>query len=46
MEEEKRQEKEENSKLKESETSEEDVALKEMIGPTAQEAEELVMAKT
>ncbi|KAJ6804533.1 LETM1 and EF-hand domain-containing protein 1, mitochondrial-like [Iris pallida] len=44
-EEEKRQEKEEKAKMKESETGEEDVALKEMAGPTAQEAEELAKAK-
>lgn len=43
-EEEKKQKKEEEVKTKESEISE-DVALKEMTGPTAREAEELVQAK-
>ncbi|OAY62967.1 LETM1 and EF-hand domain-containing protein 1, mitochondrial [Ananas comosus] len=45
-EEEKKHEKEEKAKLKEPEISREDVALKEMTGPTAREAEELAKAKT
>ncbi|XP_072970128.1 uncharacterized protein [Typha angustifolia] len=45
-EEEKRKEKEEKAKIVEPEISEEDVALKEMTGPTAREAEELAQMKT
>ncbi|ONK77286.1 uncharacterized protein A4U43_C02F4980 [Asparagus officinalis] len=45
-EEEKKLEKEEKAKIKESEIGEEDIALKEMTGPTAREAEELAQTKT
>jgi len=45
-EEEKRQEKEEKAKLEEPKAIEEDLALKEMIEPTAREEEEVKKAKT
>lgn len=45
-EEEKKLVKEEKAKVKESEVIEEDLALKEMTGPTAREAQELASGKT